>query len=788
MITPARVAAWTVALSLLLRTPAAAQKNSHQPASPARVSQPLQVDEALAVRHFADRVPLALSPDSKLVAYTVSDPRRLAKNFTRYFGVTGTPGWQRGSDVLITDVGSGVTHSLTGGRGASWGPVWSPDGRQLAFYSDRDGFARLWLWDRARDTLRRVSDVIVRPFFGFEQVRWSPDGHNLLIKVLPEGMTLDAANHLLPLSEDAHNNEGVGGDSVTARVYSALGDSSVAAGDREDHAVVPLDQTRSFMNAALADLALVDVVTGRVRRIASRVRPMAYRFSPDGGSVLLNSRHPFNALGQIVWNLSDIKVLDTLGHTRVALPTATTQGYGLDATWSPDGRHIAYADGDALRVVASEGGAEVARFARAGTSLHHDYRAPLWLGNDTLVTYAADTLWRFPLDGSKPRPIAAPAGQQLLDLMEPSDAERLDTRRGQVLILTRDRTTKRLDLERIDLRSGAATALFALDAALAGDLPYAIDHSRDGDTVAFAAETGDRPAEVWIADGDMTSPRRITELNPAVTRLALGRSRLVQWTTTRGDTLRGALLLPSDYQPGRRYPLVVRVYGGSDLSNSVNRFGLETEAVDNLQLLATRGYAVLFPDTPLRVGTPLADLATDVMPGVDAVTALGIADPQRLAIMGHSYGGYSVLAILVQTGRFRAAVSSGGMSDLFSAYASMRPDGSATSIGWAEHDQGRMGASPWEARDRYLANSPFFFLDRVKTPVLLMHGGADPIVPVAQAEETFVGLRRLGKPVVLVEYAGETHHPGEWRLANVRDYWGRIFEWFDRYLGRPITH
>jgi dipeptidyl aminopeptidase/acylaminoacyl peptidase len=284
-----------------------------------------------------------------------------------------------------------------------------------------------------------------------------------------------------------------------------------------------------------------------------------------------------------------------------------------------------------------------------------------------------------------------------------------------------------------------------------------------------------------VADGDLTAPRRVTDLSPGVTRLALGRTRLVRWTTARGDTLRGALLLPSDYVAGHRYPLIVRVYGGASLSGTVHRFGLMA-GVDNHQMFATRGYAVLLPDTPLRVGTPLADLAADVLPGVDSVIASGIADPDRLGLIGHSYGGWSVLALLVQTGRFRAAVASGSMSDLFADYAHMRPDGSAPSIGWAERDQGRMGATPWEARDRYLANSPFFLLDHVTTPLLLVHGAADNTVPVALAEETFVALRRLGKPVVLVEYDGEEHHQAGWRVANVHDYWARVLDWFGRYL------
>jgi dipeptidyl aminopeptidase/acylaminoacyl peptidase len=494
--------------------------------------------------------------------------------------------------------------------------------------------------------------------------------------------------------------------------------------------------------------------------------------------------------GRSVWSLHATTVVDTAGRVRLALPPVT-QEYGLNASWSPDGRRVAVADGGALRVVAVDGGAEVARVARPGARSRPDYRAPLWLGGDTLAAAAADTLWRFPLDGGAPAASAAPAGRQLLDVVTPQDARRLDAAGGAALAFLRERATKRIELARVDLRTGAWTTLFALDAAIAAELPYAADVARGGGAVAFVAESGDRPGEVWVAEGDLARPRRLTELNPAVTRVALGRSRLVRWTTARGDTLRGALLLPPGHvdgarHPGARHPLVVRVYGGSALSNTVNRFGLQ-QGVDNLQLLATRGYAVLLPDTPLRVATPLADLAAAVLPALDTVVAMGVADPARLAVTGHSYGGWSVLALLVQTDRFRAAVSSGGMSDLFHHYAHMRVDGSATAVNWSERDQGRMGGHPWEARDVYLANSPFFHLDRVRTPVLLVHGAADHTVTLAQAEQTFVGLRRLGRPAALVAYAGEGHHPGEWRRANVVDYWERVFAWLDAHLGAART-
>jgi dipeptidyl aminopeptidase/acylaminoacyl peptidase len=170
------------------------------------------------------------------------------------------------------------------------------------------------------------------------------------------------------------------------------------------------------------------------------------------------------------------------------------------------------------------------------------------------------------------------------------------------------------------------------------------------------------------------------------------------------------------------------------------------------------------------------------MPGVNRVIDLGVADPDRLGLMGHSYGGYSTLALLVQTKAFAAAVDSAGVSDLVSDYGSMSTTGEAFGIGWVESGQGGIPGTPWQYRSTFIENSPLFYLDRVQTPLLLVHGALDEAVPPSQTEAVFVGLRRLGREVVYVKYAGEGHWEGEWGPDNVVDYWQRVITWFDSHL------
>jgi dipeptidyl aminopeptidase/acylaminoacyl peptidase len=283
-----------------------------------------------------------------------------------------------------------------------------------------------------------------------------------------------------------------------------------------------------------------------------------------------------------------------------------------------------------------------------------------------------------------------------------------------------------------------------------------------------------------MAGVDFKNPRRLTRINPQFDRYIMGECQLVEWESLDGQRLRGALLLPSNYEKAKRYPLIVWVYGGASGSDMVNQFGLDFGSLYNLQLLATRGFAVLFPDVPLRVGTPMQDLTKTVLPGVDKIVELGIADSQRIGVMGWSYGGYSTLALIVQTTRFKAAVMGAGLGNLFSMYGQMSKQGTSWAIAWAEEGQGRMGGSPWEFRERYIENSPIFYLDRVQTPLLIVHGTLDRGNSSYLSDEIFVGLRRLGKEVTYAKYEGEGH--GILAFANQTDWCNRVIAWFDQHL------
>src|SRR5262249_18512593 len=357
---------------------------------------------------------------------------------------------------------------------------------------------------------------------------------------------------------------------------------------------------------------------------------------------------------------------------------------------------------------------------------------------------------------------------------------------GSAIGATRDEATKRVGYDRINLQSGQRARLLDEDKHHDSAI-FSTRVTRDGTRILFLAEDSQHGADLWSAAPDFHDPRRITRINPHLDDYAFGKSRVVHWRGIDGETLRGALLLPADYREGRRYPLVVLVYGGGTLSDDVNRFGLSFAGVDNLQLLATRSIAVLGVDAPVRPGTPARDLLKAVLPGVDQVVNMGIADPDRLRGVGPSFGGYSTLALITQTSRFRAAVARAGPADWVSGYGQMDKDGSTLVAFYCEGDKGQpgLGGPPWQYPQRYIENSPIFHLDRVRTPLLLIHGGVDTSVPSSQSEEVFVGLSRLGRVVTYVRYEGEGHYEAHWRDANPAEYLTRALNFFERPLCPP---
>ncbi|HJR41213.1 MAG TPA: prolyl oligopeptidase family serine peptidase [Gemmatimonadaceae bacterium] len=284
-------------------------------------------------------------------------------------------------------------------------------------------------------------------------------------------------------------------------------------------------------------------------------------------------------------------------------------------------------------------------------------------------------------------------------------------------------------------------------------------------------------------------------LNRYLAGIAHGRRMLIEYRGKDGEALKGVVLLPPGYRPGKRYPVFTWVYAGNtyrsaNIDNTV--LSNRPSSAMNLQLLAARGYVVLFPSIPLAPDTVRRDQYLSIVPpvigAVDRLIELGIADPDRLAVGGHSNGGYTTNVIITQTNRFRAAITMAGMSNLTSVvgtfdvrfrYTDMAVRDGTFQMNWAEAGQANLGASLMENLWAYIRNSPLFYADRIRTPLLLIHGDQD-FVHISEAEQLFTSLYRQGKRARFVRYWGEGHSIGA-SPANIRHMWNEILAWLDEH-------
>jgi dipeptidyl aminopeptidase/acylaminoacyl peptidase len=727
--------------------------------------RPLAVEDALRVRSFFQTPPV-FSHDGKWLAYTVTDNGTARQKMER--------GASRmlPTDIYTSKVDTAATRNLTGGSGSNWLPVWSPDSHFLAFFSTRGGAGRrLWIWDSEKDVLRMVSNVEVRG----DQIEWTPNSRSLAVAILPHTPIQEGGDERAVAYE--HHADPMPKDSTpTVTVFQSL-EGPVSASEPWS------------LETQRCDLVLVDVTSGKTTSIAKAQRVAKYLLSPDGSVIAYTDPVQFEQPGsqQILFDIATVSLL-TKRRQVVALNVRLDYD-GAQFSWSPNGRELSFQTGGLLEnnhdcyvVDAYLGGSRNV----TGLPQHSSsYRtaAPLWNPSGKQLYFIRDgALWQASLDQGKATELAKVPGHRTVQLASKDANELWTSSNGKsTVVVAYDNDQKEDGFYRVDLTSGEVIRL--LEKGQCYTCAMRRQHltaSDDGQHFAYFAEDAQHDADLWVSDYSLVNPRRMTHLNPQFDNCKMGSTLLVDWLSDDGEPLRGAVLLPPDYEKGKRYPVVVWVYGGETLSDNLHHFGLAYPGAFNMQLLATRGYVVLLPDAPLGTGRPMLDLAKTVVPGLNKLIEMKIADPDRLGIMGHSYGGYSTLALIAQTRRFRAAVEVDGFANLLGIYGEMDKEGAAFGMALQEH--GSAARTPWQSRDRYIENSPIFYFDMVDTPLLVIQGSEDETVAPFLADEVFVDLRRLGKEVEYAKYNGEGHSPLLWRYPNQVDLCNRMISWFERHL------
>ena len=620
-------------------------------------------------------------------------------------------------------------------------PQLSPDGRWIAYVvsrADRKENALdsdVWLVAAAggtpvRLTTSKKSDA---------QPRWSPDGKTIaFVSARGERPQLHLIN---PFGGEAEALTDVKA-AVTAFQWSPDG-TRIAFVTQRDLTAEEERRQKDKDDAIVFDrehrvsrIRIVDLATRATHEVVQADYSMADpQWAPDGRRIAyVATPTPRADDGR----LSDVWVATV--DTATGAPRRLVSNAGPDQSprWSPDGRSIAFltresASGSVgelgqvrLAVVAAEGGTPRV----LAPAFEYQPQAPTWSADGR-------TLW-----------FMAPVrtGAQLFS---------------------------------VDVASGTVR-----QRSESTGLMGAASVSADGRVAAFTLGSVTAPNDVHVASlAGAWRPRKLTDHNPQVAGLALGRGEIVRWKSRDGVEVEGLVIYPADYRPGKRYPTIAFIHGGPA---GVWTAGFPASWGNYAHVWASNGWVSFFPNVRGSSGYGEKFLLSnvrdwgggdfqDIQSGLDTLVARGIADPQRLAQSGWSYGGYMTAWTITQTTRFRAAMVGAGLTNMYSMYSTN--DLQRTLDGY-------FGAEPWDDEEAYRKASAMTFIKRAKTPTLILHGQADQRVPFGQAQELYQGLSRNDVPVELVVYPREPHGLGEPR--HQLDKMKREYAWMARWvLGDP---
>ena len=305
--------------------------------------------------------------------------------------------------------------------------------------------------------------------------------------------------------------------------------------------------------------------------------------------------------------------------------------------------------------------------------------------------------------------------------------------------------------------------------------------AKDTDEVIFSKESYNLVPDLYISNiNNVSAATKITDTNPNSKDYKWGSVDIMSWTDFNGETAEGLLYLPEGYDKTKQYPTIVYFY--ERLTQTLNKFHMPHPSASIIipSVCVSNDYVVFIPDIKYRIGYPGKSSYDAIVSGSMALIERGIADKDHIGLQGQSWGGYAASYLVTQTDLFACAAPGAPVSNMTSAYGGIRwASGMARSFQY-EKAQSRIGATPWERRDLYIDNSPLFFADRVNTPVFIRHCDADEAVPWYQGIEFYIALRRLGKPVWMINYNDDAHNLRN-RYAR-KDFNIRLYQFLDYYL------
>ncbi|MCH7397156.1 prolyl oligopeptidase family serine peptidase [Belliella sp. DSM 107340] len=311
-----------------------------------------------------------------------------------------------------------------------------------------------------------------------------------------------------------------------------------------------------------------------------------------------------------------------------------------------------------------------------------------------------------------------------------------------------------------------------------------LNKATESDKVTVRRSTYQDYADVYATDMSMSQLTKLSQANPQQNDVNWGTVELVEYFANDGVPLQGLLFKPENFDPKKKYPMMVYFYERNSDGLHSYRAPAPSASTINIPYFVSNEYLVFVPDIKYDLGLPGPSAYNCIIPGVQSIVAKGFVDADNMAIQGQSWGGYQVAHLITRTNMFKAAGAGAPVVNMTSAYGGIRWGTGMSRMFQYEQTQSRIGGTLWEKPLYYLENSPLFYMDRVQTPVLIMHNDADGAVPWYQGIEMFMALKRLNQPAWLLQYNDEDHNLVQ--RKNRKDLSVRLSQFFDHYLkGAP---
>ncbi len=669
------------------------------------------------------------------------------------------------------------------------GLTWTEKGSLLAFIASaddgEDGHFSLWIWDgnSKAKTLAVAANAVPDGWMIPEKNRisWSKDGNRLFFGFKPLEI------HQATQKPEEKEGEKDINESDLFDTQKILEKRELDVWHWNDPLIKTNDKIQWSRTRDRTFTAVYHIDSKRLVQLADRDMPQAdLNDNPD--FALGHSNIPYQK--EITWygRLEDLYLVNLKDGKRQEVAAKLEDRSSL----SPEGRYVVYFDDEHWYLF--DGQTEKARNLTHKLKVpfydeDHDYpemapsyRTAGWGKDDEFVLiYDKYDIWQFMTATGEAKNITGGKGRRTETTFRVLrlDREKQYFENGERLWLSSYHNIKKNHgFYSCEIGKGAVKKLLEENKKFQFRAK-----AKKSDVLMYTRESFEEFPDLWVADLKFSAPKKISDVNPQIDEFTWGTPELVEWNSIDGIPLQGVLIKPANYEKGKRYPVIVYFY--HFFSQRMFEFNqMRVNHRPNFPFYTSNGYAVFLPDVWFDIGRPGYSSTKCLVPGVQKLIDMGVADPNGIGLHGHSWSGYQAAFVITQTNIFSAAVAGAPVSNMTSAYSGIRWQSGLARQMQYEQEQSRIGGSLWEYPERYIENSPVFFADRIQTPLLIQFGDEDGAVPWYQGIELYLAMRRLQKDCIFLQYRGEPHHLRKY--PNKLDYSIKMKQYFDHYLkGMP---